>query len=183
MPPAASKFTINLTQPARRGQIKIKVVKMIAKSLQNLTIGVAGKNKKEAPNGCCSSKSDSERKIKQRGPKRGDIKIMIFKLIAKSVKHFAIGVVAGRREKKATGNGGGNGGCVSSTRTVIPLETAGGLKPGFRYEIKKTQPLRGEIKINICEMIAGSIFLVPESGGEKKVDGGAWARIVPMGLE
>ncbi|KAI3678428.1 hypothetical protein L6452_37719 [Arctium lappa] len=162
---------------------------IIAKSFQNLKIGVAGKNKKEARNGggSCSSigglKSDSERKIKQRGPKRGDVKIMIFKLIAKSVKDFAIGVVAGRRERKAAGNGRGNGGCVSSTATVIPLETVGGLKPDFPYEIKKIQTMRREIRIDICEMIGGSIFLVPESGGEKKVDGGAWAGIVPMGLE
>ncbi|KAI3678430.1 hypothetical protein L6452_37721 [Arctium lappa] len=161
-----------------------KMASVASKFTNNLTIGVAGEKKKEARNGggCCSSmglKPDSERKIKQR---RGDVKIMIFKLIAKSVKDFAIGVVAGR-QKKAAGNGGGSGGCVSSTTTVIPLETVGGLKPDFRYEIKKTQPLRGEIEINICEMIAGSIFQVPESGGGKKVDGGAWAGIVPMGLE
>ncbi|KAI3734897.1 hypothetical protein L6452_14377 [Arctium lappa] len=93
---------------------------------------------------------------------------MIFKLIAKSVKHFAIEVAG--REKKVDDNGGGNRGGLSSTTTIIPLETAGGLKPDFQYEIKKTQSLRGEIRIDICKMIGGSIFQVPESD-EENVDG------------
>ncbi|KAI3507826.1 hypothetical protein L1887_22821 [Cichorium endivia] len=60
MAAAASKFNFNQGPPKRRVEIKLKIFKTIAKSLQNLATGVSGEGKKAAckrvdSSGSCSS--------------------------------------------------------------------------------------------------------------------------------
>ncbi|KAI3760444.1 hypothetical protein L1987_50839 [Smallanthus sonchifolius] len=66
--------------------------------------------------------------VKRSQPKRGQnqIKIKIFKIIAKSLKDLAIGLAG--KPTKAAGDGGGSCGCFNSPATVTPLEATGGMK-------------------------------------------------------
>ncbi|KAL7583333.1 hypothetical protein Lser_V15G42262 [Lactuca serriola] len=168
MAAAASKSKIHRAPP-KRCEIKFKEFKTIAKSLQNLATGVAGEEKKAAGNRVGSSgsltpvelvgelKPASKHRIKQNQPRRGQIKIKIFKMIANSVQNLA-GRAAGEK-KKSAGNGG-IGGCFSSRAIVIPVETVGGLKPASGSGIKQKRRERGKIFITV----AGSVIEFSESG-------------------
>ncbi|KAI3760443.1 hypothetical protein L1987_50838 [Smallanthus sonchifolius] len=120
----ASNFNINQTLP-KRGQIKIKICKMIAKSLANLAYGVAGGEKNTAV-GLGGFQSASKHVIKLNRPRRGQIKIMVVKKIAKSLTGLVTGVAGGK--KKTAGNRGCCGGCFTSPATVIPVEIVGELE-------------------------------------------------------
>ncbi|KAC9696433.1 hypothetical protein E3N88_45378 [Mikania micrantha] len=118
----ASKFVIYQALP-KRGQIKIKIYKMIAKSIRKLANDVVGKEKSAAVTSVETAgefKSGSKHVIKQNKPKRGHIKIKIFKMIAKSMADL-VTVVAGG-VKNTAGNGGCTGGWFTSPATVIPVE-------------------------------------------------------------
>ncbi|KAI3749963.1 hypothetical protein L2E82_20586 [Cichorium intybus] len=202
MAAAASKFNFNQGPPKGRGEIKLKIFKTIAKSLQNLATGVPGEGKKVAGNrvdssGCCSStvtvipvelvgelQPASKHEIKQNQPRRGQIKIKIFNMITKSVKSLAVraaGLAGGK--KKGAGNGDGAR-CFSSPAVIIPVESIGRLKTASGREIKQNLPERSEIKIKICKTISGSVFWFSESGGKEEMDVGRYfsstAGIVPM---
>ncbi|MFS7964861.1 hypothetical protein Hanom_Chr08g00755321 [Helianthus anomalus] len=76
-------------------------------------------------------KSASKHVIKKKGPKRGQIKTMMFKMIAKSVTDLVISF-AGGKKKRAAGNG-----CFTSPATVIPVDIVGEMKSDSTSEIKK----------------------------------------------
>ncbi|KAI3806345.1 hypothetical protein L1987_22244 [Smallanthus sonchifolius] len=130
---AVSKFNINQTLP-KRGQIKINICQMIAKSLTNLANGDVGgeRNTAVAPvEHVGGFKSGSKHVIKQKKPRRGQIKIMVFKKIAKSLTGLVTGVDGVK--KKTAGNGGCRGGCFTSPATVIPVEIVGELEPSQSF--------------------------------------------------
>ncbi|CAI9301110.1 unnamed protein product [Lactuca saligna] len=168
MAAAASKSKINRAPP-KRCEIKFKEFKTIAKSLQNLATGVAGEEKKAAENRVGSRgsltpmevvgklKPASKHRTKQNQPRRGQIKIKIFKMIANSVRNLA-GRAAGEKMKSA-GNGG-SGGCFSSPAIIISVETVGGLKPAFESGIEQKRREKGKIFITV----AGSVIEFSESG-------------------
>ncbi|KAJ0547574.1 hypothetical protein HanIR_Chr08g0373711 [Helianthus annuus] len=129
---ASKSKNINQTQP-KRGQIKLKIFKMIAESLTNLPHGVAGVENNIAVKPVETGggfKSGCKYVIKKKGPKRGQIKSMMFKMIAKSVTDLVFCFAGG--ENKAAGIG-----CFISPATVIPVEIVGEMKSDSTSEIKK----------------------------------------------
>ncbi|MFS7964856.1 hypothetical protein Hanom_Chr08g00755261 [Helianthus anomalus] len=126
---ASKSKNINQNLP-KRGKIKLKIFKM---SLTKLSHGVAGVENNIAVKPVETGggfKSGCKYVIKKKVPKRGQIKSMMFKMIAKSVTDLVISITGG--ENKAAGVG-----CFTSPATVIPVEIVGEMKSDSTSEIKK----------------------------------------------
>ncbi|KAL4558297.1 hypothetical protein LXL04_036495 [Taraxacum kok-saghyz] len=179
MAATASQFKIN-QRPPKRGDIKLKIFKTISKSLKSLATGVPGDGTKAAGHKVGGStvglvgelKSASEHGIKRNHPRRGQIKIKIFKMIAKFAQNLA-GRAAGGKKKPA-GNEGGSSGCFTPPAIIIPVETVGALEPAAGRETKQRRRERGQIKIKICKTDDGSVIEFSESGGKDEMAIGRW---------